>query len=86
MEKELIALKKKLYDLDDIGGDVWVYIHNWAKKFWLFIGKNGSKYGWCEKEFENIKDQYLERKNMKDSFRVFINIYKELFEKIESKE
>ena len=84
MEQELIALKKKLYDLDDIEDDVWEPVNAWKKEFNLFVSRNKSKYGWCEDEFEKIKSS--KKKSMKDSFRVLINIYKELFEKIESKE
>ena len=85
MEKELIALKKKLYDLADIEGDVWEPINAWEKEFNLFVSRNESKYGVCVDEFENIQ-ALNEGKFPKDSFRGRIDTYKKLFEKIKSKE
>lgn len=85
MEEELINLEKELYDLDDIEGDVWGYIHKWEKRFWVFVGRNISKYGWCEKEFENIHS--LNKKNFpKDSFRGYIDSFKRLFGKIKERD
>ncbi len=81
MEKELIALEKRLNELDNIQGDVWGYLYKWEKKFWIFIGENKSKYGWCEDEFENIQS-LNESKFPKDSFRYRIDSFKKLFEKI----
>jgi hypothetical protein len=84
MEKELIDLKKKLYDLDDVEGDVWRYVNDWERKFWIFVGSKGSKYGWCEDEFENIQS-LNEVKFPKDSHLGRIDCYKRLFEKIEKR-
>jgi len=86
MEEELINLKKELYDLyDNVEGNVWKYINNWKKRFWRSIDKIGSKYSWCEEEFENIHS--LNKKNFpKDSFRGCLDSYKNLFRKIKERE
>ena len=86
MEEELIRLEKELDDLDNIEGDVWGYIYKWEKKFERFVGKNKSKYGWCEDEFKKIHSINNGIKFPKDSFRGYIDSYKKLFEKIKSKE
>lgn len=85
MEKELNALKKELYSLDNAEGDVWKYINDWERKFWIFIGKNEAKYGWCEGEFKNMQS-LNERKFPQDSHRGRIDNYKELFVEIEKRE
>ncbi len=68
MEKELIALKKELYELDNIEGDVWKYVNDWERKFCATIGGYGSRYNWCLNEFDNIET--LNEGNFpEDSFR-----------------
>ena len=84
MEEGLLVLEKGLNDLDNIEGDVWRYVNNWERKFWIFVGVNRSKYGWCEDEFENIQS-LNEGKFPEDSFRGRIDSYKRLFEKIEKR-
>ena len=84
MDEELFALKKELYNLDDVKDDVWRYVNDWERKFWIFIGSKISKYGWCEDEFENI--QSLNEGNFpKDSHRGRIDYYKRLYENIEKR-
>lgn len=85
MEKELIDLEKKLHDLDDIEGDVWKYVNDWEKQFWLFVSRNEHKYGWCDKEFEIINSINNGTKFPKGSFRGRIYSYKKLFEEIKKR-
>jgi len=87
MEEYLIILKKELYDLDDIEGDVWKYVNDWEKRFWAFIDRdeNKAKYDWCQDEFEKIQS-LKERKFPKDSFRNQIDCYKKLYIEIEKRE
>jgi len=85
MEKELIALKKGLYNLDDVEGDVWKHVNGWEKKFWFSIGKPGSKYDWCLNEFDHI-ESLNEGKFPKDSHLGRIDCYKKLYVEIEKRE
>ena len=85
MERELIALKKKLYDLDDIEGDVWGQINDWEKEFRIFVSKNKNKYSWCEDEFEKIHSQN-KRRFPKDSYIGYKDSFKKLFAEIEKRE
>ena len=66
-------------------------LNKWKKNYWMFVGINKSKYGWCKDEFKNIQSLKSEKGLWADdeeielprnSDRGHIDSFKHLFEKI----